>query len=314
MTEATVIGRSGAGSARMKAAQPSVPTAVELAAEFLADLANAERPATTRRAYASDLAAFTRYYPGPAAGITPQILRGFFATLQGQAATTRARKQASLSSFLTWAYRHEAITANPMAKLERIRLPDPKPRSMPRLVIEQILATIPRSHRRDRLLYRLIYETGLRIGEALALHVEDLELTPDDEHLGVLGKGGRRRTVLLDDPRLVAELRGYLKHAGYRHGPLFRAAKNGRGGPLRYQSVQERWAGYCQAAGVKVSLHQLRHAHATELVNDGVSLATIRKRLGHKNLQTTARYAEQTDATADAELRERRRRRDSISP
>ncbi len=46
-----------------------------------------------------------------------------------------------------------------------------------------------------------------------------------------------------------------------------------------------------------------------ELVNEGVSLATIRKRLGHKNLQTTLRYAEQSDAAADAEIRAWRRRR-----
>jgi site-specific recombinase XerD len=51
------------------------------------------------------------------------------------------------------------------------------------------------------------------------------------------------------------------------------------------------------------------HTHATELVNAGVSLATIRKRLGHRNLQTTLRYAEQSDAVADAELRAWRRRR-----
>jgi hypothetical protein len=44
-----------------------------------------------------------------------------------------------------------------------------------------------------------------------------------------------------------------------------------------------------------------------ELVNGGVSLATIRKPLGHKNLQTTLRYAEQSDATADAEVRAWRR-------
>src|ERR1700730_18065865 len=47
--------------------------------------------------------------------------------------------------------------------------------------------------------------------------------------------------------------------------------------------------------------------HATELVNAGVSLATIRKRLGHRNLQTTLRYTEQSDAVADAELRAWRR-------
>ncbi len=55
---------------------------------------------------------------------------------------------------------------------------------------------------------------------------------------------------------------------------------------------------------------KLHHAHATELVNEGVSLATIRKRLGHKNLQTTLRYAEQSDVTADAELRAWRRQRE----
>ncbi len=51
------------------------------------------------------------------------------------------------------------------------------------------------------------------------------------------------------------------------------------------------------------------HHNATELINGGVSLSTIRKRLGHKNLQTTLRYAEQTDATTDAEVHAWRRQR-----
>jgi integrase/recombinase XerD len=151
---------------------------------------------------------------------------------------------------------------------------------------------------RDRLLFGLIASTGLRAGEALALYIEDLDLTADDEHLSVLGKGERRRTVLLDDPQLVAMLRRYLKATGYRHGPLF-------------QSAQRRWAAYCAKADVTATMHQLRHTHASELVNDGVSLATIRKRLGHKNLQTTQRYAEQTDHAADQELRQWRRRKQS---
>ncbi len=109
------------------------------------------------------------------------------------------------------------------------------------------------------------------------------------------------------------QLRAYLKQTGYKYGPLFRAEKNGRGGPLRYQSVQALWTRYCKQAGIACSLHQLRHRHATQLVHAGVSLATIRKRLGHKNLQTTLRYAEQSDATADAELRAWRRRQ-SFTP
>ena len=108
---------------------------------------------------------------------------------------------------------------------------------------------------------------------------------------------------------LGKQFRKFLKDTGYKHGPLFRAQKNGRGGPLRYQSAQVRWAKYCAEAEIPCTLHQLRHSHATELVNDGVSLATIRKRLGHKSLQTTLRYAEQSDAAADAEMRAWRRKR-----
>ncbi len=95
---------------------------------------------------------------------------------------------------------------------------------------------------------------------------------------------------------------------GYRSGPLFRAEKNHVGGPLRYASAQTRWAQYCHTAGVAATLHQLRHTHATAMVDGGVSLATIRKRLGHANLQTVLRYAEQSDQVADTELRAWRRR------
>lgn len=83
--------------------------------------------------------------------------------------------------------------------------------------VAAILAAIPADRRRDRLLFRLIAELGLRIGEALSLQVEDVDLTRDDEHLSVLGKGGRRRTVLIDGDGLVIQLRAYLRHNGYRH-------------------------------------------------------------------------------------------------
>jgi len=91
------------------------------------------------------------------------------------------------------------------------------------------------------------------------------------------------------------------------------AKQGGRGGPLRYQSVQEHWATDCVQSGLQCPLHHLRHLHATELINGGVSLATIGKRLGHKHVYTTLRYAEQADTTADAELWNRRRQRQSRS-
>jgi len=235
-------------------------------------------------------------------------VRAALARRDGRSPASRARTMAALNSFLTWAVKHDLLDANPLVKLNRVKVPEPEPRGVPREQIDAVLKVIPRDNLRDQLLFRLLAETGLRISEALQLDVDDLDLTRDDEHLHVLGKGGHRRTVLLDDSKLVSLLRRYLKEMQVRHGPLFRALKNGDGQPLRYQTIQARWAAYCAKAGVECSLHQLRHSHATALVQDGVSLVTIRKRLGHKHIQTTLRYAEQSDAAADAELRDRRRR------
>src|SRR5712691_8903534 len=274
---------------------------------FLADLAHANQSPHTCRAYKTDLTQLCAFYQGPIQTITAEVLRTFFDTHSHLRPATRARKQAAVARFLTWAERQDLLDANPMHKIDRVKLDPPQPRGVERDQIERIFKAIPASHLRDRLFFRLLTETGLRVSEGLSLYVEDLDLSLDNEHLTVVGKGGKRRTILLDDPRLVQQLRAYLKRMGYKHGPLFRAEKNGRGGPLRYQTMQERWDHYCSEAGVACTLHQLRHSHATELINGGVSLPTIRKRLGHKNLQTTLRYAEQADETSDREIRQWRR-------
>lgn len=280
-----------------------------LVEEFLADLKQANHSPHTLRAYATDLAPFTYYHKDTPEAISVESLRQFWKTTAHLAPTTRARKQACIARFLTWAYQKDFLTANPMDRIDRVKCEPPLPRGLRREKVEAVLAVIPAEQKRDRLLLRLLFETGMRVSEVLALHLEDLDLTADDERLRVLGKGNKPRTVLLDDPKLVRQIRAYIKEGGLRHGPLFRAKKNGNGGPLRYQSIQERWSAYCKKAGVVCTLHQLRHTHATELVNEGVSLATIRKRLGHKNLQTTLRYAEQSDQSADAEMRAWRRRK-----
>jgi integrase/recombinase XerD len=285
------------------------PQMVTIVEDFLTDLARAGKSAHTVRAYRSDLRDFTRFFTGPIERITAGVLRAYLGGLADKAPATRARREAALASLFSWAYRGEMIAADPMTRLNRTRLPASLPRPVPTEHIEAVLRAIPTTRDRDRLLFLLLYTTGMRVGEALAIEVDDLDLSRDDEHVTVLGKGGRRRTVLLDDSILVALLRHYLKVRGYRHGPLFRAEKNYAGGPLRYASVQELWAKYRAKAKVTATIHQLRHVHATELVNAGVSLETIRRRLGHANAQTVLRYADQRDTTADTEIRTWRRRK-----
>ncbi|MGI5491456.1 tyrosine-type recombinase/integrase [Microtetraspora malaysiensis] len=99
----------------------------------------------------------------------------------------------------------------------------------------------------------------------------------------------------------------------YRGDPLFRASINGRGGPLSCDAAHHRWQSYCTAAHVGIDIHQLRHAHATELINAGVSIEAVRRRLGHASTETTQLYALLDDKVADAEIRAARRRRDQAT-
>jgi integrase/recombinase XerC/integrase/recombinase XerD len=173
---------------------------------------------------------------------------------------------------------------------------------------------VPLDRLRDRVLFETAYVCGARAAEVCGLHVEDLDLRLDDEHARIHGKGGTVRTVLLDDRGYVALLRLYLTRAGYTCGPLFRASINGDGGPLSYDAAHHRWQGYCTRAGVDLGIHQLRHAHATELINSGVSIEAVRRRLGHASTETTQLYALLEDKVADAETRAARRRRDRAAP
>lgn len=80
------------------------------------------------------------------------------------------QKRDTGSSFFTWAYRQELVPANPMERIDPVKREEPAIRVLARAEVDQILAVIPRHQRRDRLLFRLLFETELRVGEALKLY------------------------------------------------------------------------------------------------------------------------------------------------
>ena len=294
----------------LSTARPSQP-ASELLSDFLTDLENAGRSRHTVVNYRCDLRRFLRAAPQNLDAITPADLRRFFASLADKAPASRARIQASVNAFLTWCYRHDLITSNPMQKLERVRVPECYPRPLDSRIIRKVLDVIPRQSLRDRLLFTLVADTGLRISEALGIYYEDLLLTPDDEQIIIRGKGGRSRTVMLyAAPESLKLLQRYLREARITSGALFRGnpARGGSNRPIHYRTAQHAWCRYCRKAKVQGNIHALRHSFATRLLNEGVSLAVVRKLLGHRNMQTTLRYAEVTDANVKRELMTRHRR------
>ena len=284
----------------------------DLVERFLQELQGANRSRHTVLNYRSDLRAFVRHVGSqmPVENLSRQAVQNYLATLSDKAPTTRARHQASVKSFLKWCHAQGHIERDPAQSLPTIRVPQPYPRAMDDGAIQRVLDAIPADHLRDRLLFTLVAETGVRISEALGIFREDINLSPDDEKIAIRGKGGTTRTVMLyAAPQTLALLRRYLAVTRIASGALFRANWRTRGSApaMCYRTAHYAWMNYCAQANVKANIHTLRHSYATTLVNNGVRLEVVRKLLGHKSMQTTLRYAEVNDATVKAELRDHMR-------
>lgn len=151
---------------------------------------------------------------------------------------------------------------------------------------------------RDRALLELLYATGARVSEVLALNVDDAsELEPGAGVLTVTGKGNKQRLVPVGSHAQDA-LQAYL----VRVRPSFATGKshalflNTRGGALSRQSA---WTAIKQAAeraGVHkdISPHTLRHSFATHLLEGGADVRTVQELLGHASVTTTQIYTHVT--------------------
>jgi site-specific recombinase XerD len=280
--------------------------------------------ANTRRAYRADLLRFARSFPTlDTADLAAEHLRAFLAASADRAPATLARCRAALRACFAWAYRNGFVVVDPASHLDKISLPHREPRPLSTDQVEALLAAIPARHLRNRLLFTLLYETGIRVGEALGLHVQDVHLNEvDGGYIRVVGKGSRERIVpLIDAARSVRLLRAMTRKVR-SFGPLFHGdvAKGGSySAALDYSTVCYHFERYLAAARAThptlfanepdpITIHRLRHTYATERLRAGVSLGAVRKLLGHQNLQTTLRYADIDLESVKRELVEARRR------
>jgi site-specific recombinase XerD len=157
---------------------------------------------------------------------------------------------------------------------------------------------------RYRVFFLTVYSMGLRLGEGLQLQVGDIdgEREPHRVHIRS-AKGGKDRYVPLPDLTLQT-LRAFWKT--HRHPRLlFPNPVGGRNGrppaatPMDRGGVQAAMKAAVADCGIrrKISVHSLRHAYATHLLEHDVDLREIQVILGHARPETTARYAHLTEVT-----------------
>lgn len=144
---------------------------------------------------------------------------------------------------------------------------------------------------RNRALIAVLYRSGLRIGEAVALEPKDIDL--DAGTIRVLrGKGGRARTVGID-PAWGEVVGAWLAvRARLGHGPRGAVFVSRGRAAMTPAHCRRLLAQFGRRAGIerRVHPHGLRHTHAAELREEGVDVGVISKQLGHRSIATTARY------------------------
>ena len=173
------------------------------------------------------------------------------------------------------------------------RRPDALPAVLARDEVERFLKAV--SDLEFRTAFVTIYATGLRVSEAVALTIKDIDSARMVIHIRS-GKGRKDRYVMLSE-QLLGILRAYWRCVRPQHF-LFPGQDPAR--PITVRSLQRACRLAAETAGLDktVTVHTLRHSWATHLLEAGVNLRLIQTYLGHHSLSTTAIYTHLTQSGA----------------
>lgn len=217
--------------------------------------------------------------------------------------TTIKRRLASLKLLFKWATQETFIKINPFDSLnERIRLPRRLPRALDRAdqaILRRAVATTSRTDDfnmvRAKTAIHLMLDTGIRVGELVAIDLNDLSLA--NNCLVINGKGNRQRLVYLLQRPLCRKIEQYLTWRSSVQTCSEKLFVNSNGNAILPQSVRVGLRDISKKAGISrhVTPHMLRHTCATQWLEAGIDIRYVQKLLGHQSISTTEIYTHVSD-------------------
>lgn len=275
-------------------------TTDELWQQFFFHLQARRRTPATLRYYANTQTVFGRFVvaqdlPQDAAALTVQHLRGFLRQLEadGLAPGGVHAHARALRALLTWAFKEELLSVNPVKRLEMPRVDRRRLPAVSGAQVQQLLKLCRKGTQplRDCAVVMVLFDTGIRVQEAVNLQLGDLLFGRG--LLRIHGKGNKERFVPIG-ARAMQALNVYLRrerrpaHAGVPSVFL------GRGGqPLTKSGIGIRLLKLAQSLGVPradCSPHTFRRGFAVEFLRNGGDVFTLQQILGHSSLEMTRRY------------------------
>jgi integrase/recombinase XerD len=230
-----------------------------------------------------------------ALGGEPELAAYFAEEHASTRATTANRRLAVLRRFYRWAVREGIVALDPTLRLKGAKVPPRFPKTLTEAQVEALLAApdvdTPLGLR-DRAMLELLYATGLRVSELVALTMLNLSL--QEGLVRVIGKGSKERIVPLGEEarrwieRYLKEGRPALLAGRVADATFVTQRAAGMTRQMFWVLIKRHASRACIEA--PLSPHGLRHAFATHLLNHGADLRVVQLLLGHADISTTQIY------------------------
>ncbi len=233
------------------------------------------------------------------AEISSVDINEYLLTLERYSANSVARKISTLKSFFVYLVDEEVLDANVMENVKTARRPIRIPKA---LQVDQVRALIETTAQdtsprgvRDVAILELLYATGARVSELVALSPTDVEANTSMGSVILTGKGSKQRLVPVGSYAMQA----FERYSAYSR-PFFLSKKkqcsslflNLHGNDISRQNIWEIIKIRAMNAKLddKVSPHSLRHSYATHLLQAGADIRSVQELLGHVSIATTHIY------------------------
>jgi site-specific recombinase XerD len=206
----------------------------------------------------------------------------------GRSWATINRRLNALKHFFDVCLDQQLIAGNPVKPSHFVRRGRPLPKALSREQVQRLFARI--DHPMDRALFLVMLRCGLRVSEAAQLQLDHLDWEQQALHI-VQGKGRKDRRVYMSPDAVASVQQCVAQHPGARaQGYVFWNRKR-HDRPLSVKAIQKKMERYAKAAGIPASCHSLRHTFASNLLEHGAEVVTIRDFLGHSQISSSERYA-----------------------
>ncbi len=236
--------------------------------------------------------------------IDKKFIRRFLADLTSKDhnKSTIVRRLSSLRTFFRYALAEKFITHNPTEEIESPKIDRRVPVSLSYQQVQKLLEqpnTVNYLGFRDRTIMELLYSSGLRISELVAMNRVDFDA--DNLQIRIRGKGKKERVIPITQ-NAATWIKAYLSHPERHHDFETHMAQqdpeaiflNKLGTRLTVRSIDRSFEKYLKNSGLEAHItpHTIRHTIATHWLENGMDLKAIQLILGHRSLAATTIYTQ----------------------